>query len=86
VWIEKTLPYARGEIVGTEAVNPNMAYKLAEAFARLGDRDNTLAWLDTGIGRRAFLMPYANVDPLFSAYRGDAGFRRALARMGFPVP
>jgi tetratricopeptide (TPR) repeat protein len=86
VWIGKTLPYAEGEMVGAELVNPNVAYKAAVAFARLGDRKSVLRWLDTGIGRRAFLMPYVNVDPVFDAYRGDAGFRRVLGLMGFPAP
>jgi len=86
LWLEKTVPWARGEVIGAGLVNPNIAYRTAEAFARLGDREAAIAWLDTAIGRRAFLMPYANVDPAFAPYRDDREFRRILARMGLSAP
>ncbi len=86
LWLEKTVPYARGEVIAAGLVNPNMAYRMAEAFARLGDREAAIAWLDTAAGRHAFLMPYANVDPVFASLRDGGGFRRILARMGLASP
>ena len=86
LWLEKTVPYARGEVIAAGLVNPNMPYRMAEAFARLGDREAAIAWLDTAAGRHAFLMPYANVDPVFASLRDGGGFRRILARMGLASP
>ncbi len=81
-WLAKTARYVRGEGVAVELLNPNLAYRLATASARLGDTANALEWLDTGIGRRAFIMPFASVDPVFDSMRTDPRFLQQLSRMG----
>jgi serine/threonine-protein kinase len=83
LWVDKTVPYVTG--LGGDLVNPNLAYRLATAFAAMGDDADTLHWLADGVSRRAFLMPLANVDPVFDRLRGDGRFQDILSTMGLPV-
>jgi hypothetical protein len=83
--VERAVAHAGGEAVGLDLVNPNVAFSVAQAYARLGDRANMLRWLGRGIDWRAFPMPYVNVEPAFDRFRSDADFRSLLSRMRFPA-
>ena len=66
---------------------PGIATNLARAYARLGDRRETLRWISAALDRRedvAFVL-LTNAD--YDFLRGDPEFDRLLARIGLtPLP
>jgi len=58
-------------------------YQVAQDYARLGDKEKALYWLDRcyneGVG-----MNYVKVDPTFDSLHSDARFADLVKRMGFP--
>jgi DNA-binding winged helix-turn-helix (wHTH) protein/tetratricopeptide (TPR) repeat protein len=59
------------------------AYDLATAFAGLGDRTETLAWLEKAYEERSgWLALWLKIDPTFDSLRDDSRFRDLLARVG----
>ena len=62
------------------------AYSMAGIWAGLGDRDQTLVWLEKACEERTSRMPFLNVDPAFDAFRSDAQFQEMLRRANLPAP
>lgn len=56
--------------------------KLANGYAGLGNRTETLRWLERAIEVRDDRLLYLAVDPHFRGLRDDAGFRAILERIG----
>ena len=70
------------QLLAAEPVTPGTATKLARAYARLGDRQETLRWIATALDRRedaAFVL-LTNTD--YDFLRGDPEFDRMLRRIG----
>src|SRR5688572_17084542 len=72
---------AMRERFGDARVGP---YRMAIAFARLGDADAAFAWLERAARARDLNLVCMAVDPSFDALRGDARWRRALLAYGLP--
>lgn len=61
-------------------------YDIAAVYAGLGDREQTLAWLEKAYQDRCGWLPlWLYSDPRFDAVRSDARFRDLLQRIGRPV-
>jgi hypothetical protein len=56
--------------------------KLATGYAGLGNRAETLRWLERAVDVRDDRLLYLAVDPHFRDLRDDAGFRSILERIG----
>jgi tetratricopeptide (TPR) repeat protein len=65
-------------------------FAVATAYARLGDHDNAIAWLEKLYGERSAFMVTLQANPVWDPLRGDPRFqdllRRAkLVRLSLPV-
>ncbi len=58
------------------------AYSVASLYALLGNKDESLHWLDRAYREHAFLLPFINTDPLFDDLRTDPRFQDLLRRIG----
>jgi TolB-like protein/DNA-binding winged helix-turn-helix (wHTH) protein/Flp pilus assembly protein TadD len=67
------------EISGRRYVSP---YLMAVVCAGLGDKEQTLMWLEKGYKDRSFLMIWLKVEPQFDPLRGDPRFDRLVQRIG----
>ena len=59
-------------------------YHIAFAYHGLGQRNETLAWLQKGFEQRDPKMVFLNADPKWSDLRHDPRFQDLLRRMEFP--
>ena len=67
----------------TENQNRNInSYAVASVYATLGDKDETIEWLNRGYDERAFSMFFLRVDPIFDGVRDDPRFQELLRRIG----
>ncbi|HEV8659580.1 MAG TPA: winged helix-turn-helix domain-containing protein [Thermoanaerobaculia bacterium] len=48
----------------------------------VGDREQTLRWLDRCYQEHLFMLPFVNVDPLFDPLRDDPRFQEICQRIG----
>jgi hypothetical protein len=55
---------------------------MAHAFAGMGDREQSLAWLEKAYSQRSNALTSLKVDPAYDLLRGDARFRDLLLRVG----
>ncbi len=55
-----------------------------QAYARLGDKERALKWLERNYEERATLGTLMNVDPAFDSLRSDPRFQSLVQRMGLP--
>jgi len=60
------------------------AYGVALVYAGLGDKDQTLAWLQRGITERTHWLVWTKWDPRWKSLQGDPRFAELLRRIGFP--
>ncbi len=58
-------------------------YNVALIYNGLGDRDETLAWLDRAVEQRDVRLVFLKVEPKWSNLRDDPGFQELLRRVGF---
>jgi len=58
-------------------------YHVALIYAGLGDREQTLAWLERGIIQRDPKMTFLNVDNHWNDVKNDPRFQKILAEVGF---
>jgi TolB-like protein/DNA-binding winged helix-turn-helix (wHTH) protein/Tfp pilus assembly protein PilF len=61
-----------------------MAYIVAWMWARLGETDPTLEWLEKSYAARDFFLPFIGVEPLFDPMRSHPRFQQLLRRIGLP--
>jgi TolB-like protein/DNA-binding winged helix-turn-helix (wHTH) protein/Tfp pilus assembly protein PilF len=57
---------------------------LALIYARLGDKDKALKWLETAYQQRCHGMAFIKMDPRYDSLRSDPRFQDLLRRMNFP--
>jgi DNA-binding winged helix-turn-helix (wHTH) protein/TolB-like protein/Tfp pilus assembly protein PilF len=55
--------------------------RLAGLNARLGDKDETFAWLEKSVDQRASGIPALKIDPVFDGLHSDPRFAKLLQRM-----
>lgn len=67
------------EMSKTRYVSP---YGVAQIYAALHDKEQTLKWLQTAFDDRAIWMTYLAVDPVFDGVRSDERFQDLLRRVG----
>ena len=60
----------------------NLSYQIARAYAMLGDKQQTLDWLEKACDNKNFLLAFVNADPVFDNFHSDPRFRAVLQRMG----
>jgi serine/threonine protein kinase len=61
-------------------------YSIAGIWAGLGDRDQTLGWLEKAFEERSLRMAFPDVDPAFDTFRSDTQFQEILRRAKLPAP
>ncbi|HEU4766823.1 MAG TPA: protein kinase [Pyrinomonadaceae bacterium] len=59
-------------------------YVIATYYARLGDKEHTLAWLERGYEERDFRMTLIGVSFEFDSFRSDPRFVDLVGRIGLP--
>lgn len=59
-------------------------FVIATFYARLGNNDETMKWLEKGYEERDFRMTLLSVSPDFDGVRSDPRFRELVRRMGLP--
>jgi len=59
-------------------------YRIAIAYASLGDKDRTFAWLEKAYQDRSPWMAQLKVEAFFDPLRSDPRFKALLRRMNFP--
>ncbi len=57
---------------------------IAVVYAGLGDKENTLQWLEKAYAERSVGLMTLKVHPIFDALRPDSRFQDLLRRVGFP--
>jgi TolB-like protein/DNA-binding winged helix-turn-helix (wHTH) protein/Tfp pilus assembly protein PilF len=81
----KQLPeahHAIHELLEIEKRKPVDPTALAQVFAGMGDKDQTLAWLEKAYSQRSGALTSLKVNPAYDLLRGDARFRALLKRVG----
>ncbi len=61
------------------------AFAIAGVWAGLGDRDQTLLWLEKACEERSARLGFINVEPAFDTFRSDARFQELLNRARLPA-
>ncbi|MEJ7847833.1 MAG: tetratricopeptide repeat protein [Pyrinomonadaceae bacterium] len=59
-------------------------YNIAMIYNGLGERDETLAWLERAFQQREPRMVFLKVEPKWNNLRGDPRFQDLMRRVGFP--
>jgi TolB-like protein/DNA-binding winged helix-turn-helix (wHTH) protein len=63
-----------------------VAAVVASMWARLGDKEKTLTWLERSYPSRDFLLAFLAVDPLFDPLHGEPRFQALVRKIGLPAP
>jgi serine/threonine protein kinase/tetratricopeptide (TPR) repeat protein len=58
--------------------------EIARNYARLGDKEQTFAWLERGYQEHANGLSYLKIEPVFDPLRSDPRFAGLLRRVGLP--
>jgi TolB-like protein/DNA-binding winged helix-turn-helix (wHTH) protein len=59
-------------------------HRLAEFYARLGEKDQAFAWLEKTYEERSLAITTLKVEPLWDNLRSDPRFQELQRRVGFP--
>jgi TolB-like protein/DNA-binding winged helix-turn-helix (wHTH) protein len=57
---------------------------IADVYARIGDREKALYWLEVAVRERDGGMPHLNCDPQWDLLRSDPRFKALVRRVGLP--
>ena len=60
------------------------SFAVAAGWARLGEADLAMEWLDRAYRLRDPFIPFLNATPMFDPLRSDPRFQDLLRRIGFP--
>jgi TolB-like protein/DNA-binding winged helix-turn-helix (wHTH) protein/Flp pilus assembly protein TadD len=71
------------ELIHPETEGPIGSSAPALAYAQLGDRERTLAWLKKAFDSHTRDLIYVNVEPAYDFLRGDPQFEAIVNRIGF---
>jgi hypothetical protein len=77
-WLEKTTE--------RQARDGGLAFPIAVGWARLGERQASLDWLERALDERSFRLTYLNADPIWDKVRSEPRFQAVARRMGLPRP
>jgi TolB-like protein/predicted Ser/Thr protein kinase len=66
------------------AGNSQDKVRIAEVYAKLGDRGQALTYLEKGLAEHSGDMVFINVEPGFDSIRDDPRFKALIRRVGFP--
>jgi TolB-like protein/DNA-binding winged helix-turn-helix (wHTH) protein/Tfp pilus assembly protein PilF len=58
---------------------------VAEQWARLGEKEPTLEWLERSCDGRDFFVAFMGVEPLYDPLRSEPRFQKLLKRVGLPA-
>jgi eukaryotic-like serine/threonine-protein kinase len=73
----------RLEIMQTQAQSRYVyAHRFAELYARLGEREQALHWLEKAYDERSARIIWIGINPIFDALRDEPRFTALLQRMG----
>ncbi len=70
------------KVLEIDKVSPVEPAAVAMAFAGMGDKDRTLAWLQTAYAQHSNELTALKVNPAFDLLRGDPRFEDLLRRVG----
>jgi serine/threonine protein kinase/tetratricopeptide (TPR) repeat protein len=77
----------QGSLEGLKEVSKERyvpAYNVAQIYARLEDKQQTLAWLERAFNERDTKVTYIKVEPAFDSIRSDPRFQLLLQRLAMP--
>jgi TolB-like protein/tetratricopeptide (TPR) repeat protein len=60
------------------------SYNMAQIYARLGDKSQALASLETALEQRDSNLTYVKVEPAFDDLRSDPRFKRVVQQLNMP--
>jgi TolB-like protein/DNA-binding winged helix-turn-helix (wHTH) protein/Flp pilus assembly protein TadD len=63
-----------------------VAVIVASQWARLGEKEKALAWLERSYPSHDFLLAFLGVDPLFDPLRAEPRFQALIRKIGLPAP
>ena len=61
-----------------------MTYHLALIYSALGDKEKSIAELETALSEHDYLLPRMKVEPFLDPLRGDPRYAELMKRMGLP--
>jgi hypothetical protein len=64
------------------AKRPPSSYAMARIYARLGDNDQALEWLQRAYDKHSDYLVLLKVDPLFDPLGSDPRFAKLLREIG----
>lgn len=79
----KEVEFSEGRIRAKERY-VDIAYNMARAYARLGENDRALHWLEKAFDEHSDHLVLLNVDPIFDSMRSDPRLIDLLRRIGLP--
>jgi len=59
-------------------------YNIAQIYARLGDNNQAIGWLERAYNERDSKLTYVKVEPAFDGLRSDSRFQKLLQRLVLP--
>jgi DNA-binding winged helix-turn-helix (wHTH) protein/TolB-like protein/Flp pilus assembly protein TadD len=66
------------KITGRGVGDPEAVYKIAQAYAALGDKTSAIRTLRQSVDSGFFSLPYITTDPLLNGLRSELAFRQIL--------
>jgi tetratricopeptide (TPR) repeat protein len=74
-WVEGLI-----EVSKRRYVSP---YDIAQTYARLGEKEQAIAWLERAYNERDAKLTYVKVDPAFDDSSSDPRFQQLLQRLAY---
>src|SRR2546425_4285120 len=65
-------------------LRPTSPYDVAQTYARLGERDQALEWLERAFQQRDSRLVFLKVGPAFESMRSDAKIPKLVRSLKFP--
>ena len=59
----------------------NLSYQIARAYAMLGEKDQTVSWLERACDNKSFLLAFVQADPIFDDLHSEPRFQGVLRRL-----
>ncbi len=60
------------------------SHEIALIYAGLGEKDQSLAWLEKAYQEHSSVLVYLKVEPRFDSLRSDPRFHDLVRRVGLP--
>ena len=69
----------------TQKIGPVDPISVAQAFAGMGDKDQSLSWLEKAYAQHSNGLTSLKVDPAYDPLRGDPRFQDLVLRVGLAL-